>query len=131
MCLANVMCLLDTENPEISWSWKLWISFDTLLRTLKIWRTLFFDFNGDPEIRLSLNRTKIIFKYRKIMMQKLYEAEIWTLKYGKNLNEKPLKTAKRKINPKNPEFYRNWLLDTLKYVLNKLQSCVNNGSLKH
>ena len=41
------------------------------------------------------------------MMQKLYEAEIWTLKYGKNLNEKPLKTAKWKINPKNPEFYRN------------------------
>ena len=32
----------------------------------------FFDYHGDPEIILSVNRIELIIKYRKIVMQKLY-----------------------------------------------------------
>ena len=48
------------------------------------------DFHADPEICLSVSRIELTIKYRKIVIQKSYApAEIWTLKNGKNVDEKP------------------------------------------
>ena len=57
ICLVNAGCLVDPGNPEI---------------TLMDHQSLFFDFHGDPEICLSVNRIELTTKYRTIVMQKLY-----------------------------------------------------------
>ena len=55
------------------------------------------DFDGDLKICLSINRIELTIKIPEYCVAKaLFYAyvEIWTLKNGKNLDEKPLKNGK-------------------------------------
>ena len=55
--IANAGCLANPGNPEI---------------TLMDHQSLLFDFHGDPETCLSVNRIELTIKYRTIVMQILY-----------------------------------------------------------